>query len=263
VLAVLALYLAVGAFAGVLAGLLGVGGGVVIVPVLEFSFSWLALPGEHLMQLAVGTSLATIVTTSLSSIRAHHRRRAVLWPVVLRMTPGILLGAVLGVLLADRISSDELRAVFGLFLLLVAAHTLFGRPPKAHSELPGGGGLLAAGGLIGGFSALVGIGGGALTVPFLAWCNTQMKNAVATSAACGLPIALAGSLGFVLAGLDETDLPAWSTGYLYWPGFLGIAAASALFAPLGAKLAHSLPTATLKRVFAALLLLVGARMLIG
>ncbi len=259
----LTLYLLVGAFAGVLAGLLGVGGGVVIVPALALSFGWQALPGEHLMQLAVGTSLATIVTTSLSSIHAHHRRGAVLWPVVARMTPGILLGAALGALLADSISSDELRLVFGVFLLVIAAHMLFGRPPQAHRELPGGGGLLAAGGVIGGFSALVGIGGGSLTVPFLAWCNTQMKNAVATSAACGLPIALAGSLGFVLAGLDEIDLPAWSTGYLYWPGFIGIAVASALCAPLGAKLAHSLPTATLKRVFAALLLVVGARMLLG
>lgn len=262
-LTTLALYLGVGAFAGVLAGLLGVGGGVVIVPALALSFGWLALPGDHLMQLAVGTSLATIVTTSLSSIRAHHKRGAVIWPVVAKITPGIVLGAILGALIADSISSEALRIVFGTFLLIASAHMLFGRPPAPHRDLPGSGGLVTAGGVIGSFSALVGIGGGTLTVPFLAWCNTEMKRAVATSAACGLPIAVAGSLSFVIAGLNETDLPDWSTGYLYWPGFVGIAAASALSAPLGARLAHSLPTATLKRVFAALLLAVGTRMLIG
>jgi hypothetical protein len=263
VLSIVALYLGVGAFAGVLAGLLGVGGGVVIVPALVLSFDWLALDGSHLMQLAVGTSLTTIVATSMSSIRAHHRRGAVLWPVVRNIAPGIVLGVILGALIADSVSSEFLRLVIGVFVLISGTNMLLGGTPAAHRALPEGGGLLAAGGVIGTVSALVGIGGGALSVPFLAFCNTEMKKAVATSAAIGLPIAVTGSASFVLTGLNEVDLPAWSTGYLYWPGFAGIALASTLFAPLGARLAHSLPTTTLKRVFAVLLLVVGTRMLLG
>jgi uncharacterized membrane protein YfcA len=254
-------YGGLGAFAGVLAGLLGVGGGLVIVPVLALLFQRTGMAPPVIMHLAVGTSLATIVFTSLSSIWAHHRRGAVLWPVFARLLPGIIAGALLGALIADRIPSDRLRLVFGLFELTVALQMWLSLRPSPHRALPGRAGMGMAGGVIGAVSAVVGIGGGTMTVPFLQWCNVPMRQAVATSAACGLPIAVAGAVGFVATGWEEALLPAWSSGYLYWPAFVGIVAASVLFAPLGARLAHRLPAAHLKRFFALFLALLAARML--
>lgn len=257
----LTLYLAVGAFAGTLAGLFGVGGGLVIVPVLAFTFTRAGIGGDALMQLAVGTSLATIVVTSISSVHAHHRRGAVLWWLVYRLAPGIVIGAWLGALIADWLPSRGLARVFGVFELAVAVQMGLGLRPAPQRGLPGRVGLFAAGGGIGAFSALVGIGGGSLTVPFLSWCNVAMRNAVATSAACGLPIAIAGAVAFAVTGWGEPGLPAGSTGYLYWPAIGGIVAASALFAPLGARLAHALPGDQLKRLFALFLAALGVYML--
>lgn len=259
----LLLYVALGAFAGVMAGLLGVGGGLIIVPVLAWILHGQQVNDALVMHIAIGTSLATIVVTSLSSIRAHHQRGAVLWPVVWQLTPGIVVGAWLGAAVADLLSSVVLTKIFAVFVLLVAAQIAFGAKPAPHRGLPGTPGLLATGGVIGVVSAIVGIGGGSLTVPFLTWCNTSIRQSVATSAACGLPIALAGSMGFIAAGLNATDLPAWSLGYIYGPALIGVAAASMFSAPLGAKLAHTLPTEILKKVFAVFLALVGAKMLLG
>ncbi len=259
----LLLYLALGAFAGVMAGLLGVGGGLIIVPVLAWIFHGQAVADAIVMHLAIGTSLATIVVTSISSVRAHHLRGAVLWPVVWQLTPGIVIGAWLGAAVADVLPSAVLSKIFAVFVLAVAAQMAFGAKPAPHRGLPGTTGMMATGGVIGGVSAIVGIGGGSLTVPFLTWCNKAMRQAVATSAACGLPIALAGSVGYIVAGLNSADLPAWSLGYVYGPALLGVAAASMLSAPLGAKLAHTLPTGTLKKVFAVFLTLVGTKMLLG
>ncbi len=258
---ILVLYLAVGAVAGVLAGLLGVGGGLVIVPALMFSFQAQGFEPAVLMHMAVGTSLLTIVFTSLSSIRAHHRRGAVIWALVRRLAPGIVVGGLLGAAIADLMPGEILRRVFAVFVLLVAAELGFGSPPAPHRALPGTLGMGVAGVVIGAVSAVVGIGGGSLTVPFLAWCNVAVRSAVAVSAACGLPIALSGSLGFLLTGLGEAGLPTWSTGYLYWPAMLGIAVASVLTAPYGARLAHQLPGGVLRRVFAVFLAAVGARLL--
>ncbi len=258
---ILVLYLAVGAVAGVLAGLLGVGGGLVIVPALMFSFQAQGFEPAVLMHMAVGTSLLTIVFTSLSSIRAHHRRGAVIWALVRRLAPGIVVGGLLGAAIADLMPGEILRRVFAVFVLLVAAELGFGSPPAPHRALPGALGMGVAGVVIGAVSAVVGIGGGSLTVPFLAWCNVAVRSAVAVSAACGLPIALSGSLGFLLTGLGEAGLPTWSTGYLYWPAMLGIAVASVLTAPYGARLAHQLPGDVLRRVFAVFLAAVGARLL--
>jgi uncharacterized membrane protein YfcA len=259
----LLLYLALGGFAGVMAGLLGVGGGLIIVPVLAWIFRGQAMTDTLVMHLAIGTSLATIVVTSISSVRAHHQRGAVLWPVVRRLTPGIIVGAWLGAAVADALPSAVLSKIFALFVLAVAAQMAFGAKPAPHRNLPGATGMAITGGIIGGLSAIVGIGGGSLTVPFLVWCNTAMRQAVATSAACGLPIALAGSIGFVATGLNAASLPAWSLGYVYGPALAGVAFASMLSAPLGAKLAHTLPTETLKKVFAVFLALVGTKMLLG
>lgn len=256
-------YLGVGAFAGVLAGLLGVGGGIIIVPALAWSFHLQGMEDAVIMHLAIGTSHATIIVTSLSSVRAHHRRQAVLWPVFWRLTPGIILGAFLGVAIADAMPGATLQIVFGVFVLLVSIQMGFGAKPAPQRELPGAGGMLAAGGIIGTLSAIVGIGGGSLTVPLLTWCNTSIRNAVATSSACGLPIAVSSATGFIVAGLHKSGLPAWSLGYVYGPALLGIITASMFFAPVGARLAHTLPVVVLKRIFAGFLALVGVKMLIG
>jgi uncharacterized membrane protein YfcA len=263
ILPTLLLYLALGAFAGLMAGLLGVGGGLIIVPVLAGIFQHQQMSAAVIMHLAIGTSLATIVVTSVSSVRAHHQRGAVLWPVVWRLTPGIVIGAWLGAAVADALPSAVLSKIFAVFVLVVAAQMAFGAKPAPHRELPGAPGMLATGGVIGAVSAIVGIGGGSLTVPFLTWCNTAMRQAVATSAACGLPIALAGTIGFIVTGLNAAELPAWSLGYVYGPALVGVAFASMLSAPLGAKLAHTLPAEVLKKVFAVFLMLIGVKMLLG
>lgn len=256
-------YLLLGGIAGLLAGLLGVGGGLIIVPALVFILSQQGVEPMHIVHMAVGTSLATIVITSLSSTWAHHRHAAVRWPDFFRLAPGIVLGALLGALIADYLSATLLRQVFGVFELLVAVQMATGLRPDAKRTVPPATGMFTAGGVIGAISSVVGIGGGTMTVPFLAWCNVAMREAVATSAACGLPIAIAGALGYVLTGWNETALPAWSSGYIYWPAFAGIVSMSIAFAPLGASLAHRLPVAKLKQVFSILLVVLGVKMLLG
>jgi uncharacterized membrane protein YfcA len=232
-------YLALGAFAGTVAGLLGVGGGLIIVPALVF------LLGQQGINIAIGTSLATIVITSVSSTWAHHRHGAVQWPVFARLSPGIVIGALLGAVIADYMSAILLRQVFGVFELLVAVQMAMGARPDAHRAVPAKAEMFGAGSVIGGISSVVGIGGGTMTVPFLVWCNVSMRKAVATSAACGLPIAIAGASGYILTGWNESTLPEWSSGYVYWPAFAGIVIMSVIFAPLGAYLAHRLPVASL------------------
>ena len=256
-------YLVLGVFAGVMAGLLGVGGGLIIVPALAWIFHHQQVGDAIIMHLAIGTSLATIVVTSISSVRAHHRRGAVLWPVFWRLTPGIVIGAWVGAAIADALPSAVLSKVFAVFVLAVAAQMGFGAKPSPHRELPGKVGMWSAGGVIGSISAIVGIGGGSLTVPFLSWCNTAIRQAVATAAACGLPIALAGTLGFIVTGLNTAGRPDWSFGYIYFPALVGIVLTSTLSAPLGARLAHTLPTEVLKKVFAIFLTLVGIKMLLS
>ena len=257
----LPIYLLTGSAVGVIAGMLGVGGGLVIVPILVWLFLRQGLPPELVTHLAVGTSLATIVMTSIASVRAHHRRGAVLWREVGRLTPGILLGALAGSWLADLLPGNRLALIFGIFELTVAAQMGLALSAAPHRTLPGPWAMGGAGGVIGAISALVGVGGGTMTVPFLTWCNIDVRRAVATSAACGLPIALAGATGFAITGWNEPNLPPWSSGYLYWPAFTGIVAASTLTAPAGAWLAHTLPTQTLKRVFALFLALLGVWMI--
>jgi len=256
-------YALLGVVAGVLAGLLGVGGGIVIVPALYFLFHLQGLPEPLIMHLAVGSSLMTVIFTSISSTLAHHHRGAVLWPVALWLAPGIVIGALLGAGLADLLPESILRRAFAVFEVYVALQMMLGLKPRPSRNLPGAPVLGLIGGGIGTISSMLGIGGGTLTVPFLIWCNVNIRNAVATSAACGLPIATAGASGFLLTGWGRPELPPWSSGYLYWPAVLGVVITSALFAPLGARLAHAIPVATLKRVFAVVLLIIGGRMLYG
>jgi uncharacterized membrane protein YfcA len=257
------LYLAVGVFAGFLAGLLGVGGGLVIVPALAFIFAAEHFPAAHIMHLALGTSLASILFTSVSSLRAHHTHGAVNWTVVRGISPGIVVGTLLGSLVAAQLSTFFLKAFFIVFVYYVAAQMLLNIKPKPSRQLPGMAGLFAAGSVIGGVSSLVGIGGGTLSVPFMTWCNVKLHQAIGTSAAIGFPIAAAGALGFLLNGLMAQDLPPHSWGFVYLPALAGLVAASVVTAPFGAKMAHRLPVGMLKKIFAALLIVLGTRMLSG
>jgi uncharacterized protein len=260
---ILIIYLGVGAIAGVLAGLFGIGGGLVIVPMLVICFTWQGIPQEYMMHLALGTSMASIIFTSVSSFLAHHKRGAVQWLVVRRITPGILLGTFIGTCIAARLSNNFLKIFFVIFLYYVAVQMLIDKKPKPSRELPGQLGMFGVGNIIGVVSSLVGIGGGTLSVPFMMWCNLAIHQAIGTSAAIGFPIAIAGTVGYVVNGLRTTGLPEYSFGYVYLPAFVGIVCASVLTAPLGVRLAHGLPVARLKRLFAVLLLFVGTRMLIG
>lgn len=261
-LSALLIYAAAGALSGLVAGLFGLGGGVVMVPVLLFVFALQAVPEAVQMHMAVASSLAVITVTAISSARAHHRLGSVLWPVLVRMLGGIVLGALLAAWLANHLPSAVLQNVFAVFLLALAVRVGLRLEPPVGDRLPGAAGLFAAGGVIGALSALVGVGGGTLSVPFLRWCGVAMKRAVGTSAACGLPIALAGAAGFMVTGMGHPEVPAWSTGYVHWPAVLGLAATSVWFAPLGARLSHRLPAAVLERLFAALLAVVALRLLL-
>lgn len=256
------LYLLLGAAAGVLAGLFGVGGGIIIVPVLVLSFTAQGIDPAVLTHLAVGTSLATIVFTSINSVLEHQRKGAVLWPVFTWMTLGILLGAGLGSLTAAAIQGPLLQKIIGVFAIVIAIQMGLELKPKAGRAVPGKLGLTAAGGVIGWASAIFGIGGGSLTVPFLTWRSVSMQQAVATSAACGLPIAAASALSFMVIGWGEPQLPEWSAGFVYLPAMAGIAITSMFFARFGARLAHKLSPRLLKRLFALLLLCVGVNFLI-
>lgn len=261
----LVIYVLLGAFAGIMAGLLGVGGGLVIVPVLLMLWQADGLDGPQMVQLAVGTSLAVIVFTSFSSVTAHHRRGSVVWPIFWRLTPGVLLGAVLGASVASAMPQAMLKTLFGVFELLVATQMFLSlRSAKTVAEkhdLPGPVGMGMAGTLIGTVSAIVGIGGGTMTVPFLDACKVRMQQAVGTSSACGLPIAVAGALSYVLLGWGNPQLPANSVGFVYGPALAGITVASMLFAPLGVFLTHRLPTSVLKKIFASFLAALGIWML--
>ncbi len=256
-------YLGVGAVAGTLAGLFGIGGGLVIVPMMVFTLSRHAVPHEYIMHLALGTSLGTIIFTSVSSSWSHHRRGAVEWATVLRIVPGILVGTLLGSFIVARMSTNFLKVFFAIFLYYAATQMMIDRKPKPSKELPGRLGMFFAGDVIGMVSSFVGIGGGTLSVPFMMWCNMPVHRAIGTSAAIGFPIAVTGTLGYVITGLHVTGLPRYSLGYEYLPGLAGIVCASVLTAPLGVRLAHSLPVAKLKRAFALLLLVVGTKMMIG
>ncbi len=260
---VLLLYLALGAVAGLLAGLFGIGGGLIIVPVLVFSFTYQGIPPEVLTHMAVGTSLATIVFTSISSVKAHQEKGGVRWDIFKPMAMGIIVGAVLGVFTAAELSGPVLQKVIGVFALVMAAQMGFGLKPKPSRDIPGSPGLIGTGAGIGWASAIFGIGGGSLSVPFLSWCNVRMQQAVGTSAACGLPIAVAAAVTNIYKGWEHPSLPEWSAGFIYLPAFLGIVITSVYFARVGAKLAHKLPADVLKRIFALLLFVVGSRFLLA
>ena len=259
-LALLPVYLALGAFIGFLAGLLGIGGGFTIVPVLLEVFERQGFATEHLMPMAIGTSSATIIFTSISSARAHHARGAVSWPIVGALAPGLGLGSLIGPQIASSLPGAVMAGIFGAFILVSAVRMLDQRPPKITRELPRRAGMFGVGTLIGLAAGMVGTGGAFLAVPFLTRSQVSVHTAVATSAALALPIAVAATIGYALAGLRKAGLPAYSLGYLYLPALVGIVFTSMLLAPLGARLAHAWPVQRLRRAFAAMLFVLGAYM---
>lgn len=253
------LYLALGAVAGVMAGLLGIGGGLVLVAALVWLLPAQGIPPGEAVHVALATALASIVLTGLSSARAHHRRGSVLWPTVAWLVPGMLVGGWLGSGMAIGIDGDWLRAGIAGYCGLAALQMALDWPRSRQErpDAPRGPGYAAAGAGIGAISALVGIGGGSMTVPLLVWRGVRPVRAVGTSSACGVGIALASAAGYALQGAPQ-GMPAGSWGYVYLPAAVGIALASVLAAPLGTRLAHRLSGAALRRVFAAFLALVGA-----
>jgi uncharacterized membrane protein YfcA len=243
-------FLLLGAVVGFAAGLLGIGGGMLLVPFLTILLTIKEVPKEVVIHMAIATSLASIMFTSISSVRAHHRRGAVSWNIVKVLAPGILIGSWVGPWIGKQLNSAGLAMFFAVFVAFSATQMPLDKKPSASRELPKAPGMLAAGGAIGVLSGLVGAGGGFISVPFMTWCNVKIHNAVATSAALGFPIALAGTLSNIFYGMNTPGLPSGSIGFIYLPALLIISMASVTTAPLGARTAHSLPVKSLKKVFA-------------
>jgi uncharacterized protein len=247
---------------GFLAGLLGIGGGMIMVPFLTFIMSTRGASPDLAIKMAIATSMATIIFTSISSVRAHHKRGAVRWDIVKGLAPGIVGGSLIASLgVFALLKGSYLAIFFGLFVTFSATQMFLDKKPKPSRQMPTAGGQVAAGGVIGFLSGLVGAGGGFVSVPFMSWCNVAIHNAVATSAALGFPIALANAAGYVVSGWNVQNLPAGSFGYIWLPALVVIAIASVFMAPVGAKVAHSLDVKRLKRIFACVLYVLAAYML--
>lgn len=256
-------FLLLGSIVGFMAGLLGIGGGGIMVPVLTTIFLLQGVSVENVVHLALGTSMACMIVTSFSSFRAHNAKGGVIWPVVKGMAAGIILGTFLATFLATHLSSIYLAIFFAIFMAYVSAQMFLDKKPKPSRQLQGNAGLFAAGSGIGGISALVSIGGGSLTVPYLTWQNVEIKKAIGTSAAIGLPISIAGTLGYLINGWTHSSTDEFTFGFVYLPAVLLISATSYFTAPYGVKLAHSLPIGILKKVFAVLLILLSIKMIMS
>jgi uncharacterized protein len=254
-------YAAIGAAVGFFAGMLGIGGGAIMVPLLVWLFEAQGLPKTHILHLAVGTAMATILFTSVASVRAHAARGAIRWDIARNVTPGILAGGLVGSWIASFIPPVLFAALFTAVIYIAATNLLLDRNPRPSRQPPGFAGMCVFGFLVSALSAFAAIGGAFMTVPFMLWCNVPMLQAIGTAAAIGFPIALSGTIGFIVTGLRETGLPPYSVGFVYLPGMVGIVAASMLVAPLGAAAAHRLPTVWLKRIFAVLFYAMATRML--
>ena len=256
-------YAAIGAVAGFFAGLLGIGGGAILVPLLVMLFEAQGMPRGHLVHVAIGTGMATILFTSVSSVWAHAARGTVRWDVARAMTPGVLAGGLVGSSLAGLVPTKLLALLFTLVIYAAAANILLETKPKPSRRMPGGAGMALVGFVVSGLSALAALGGSFLTVPFMLWCNASMLQAIGTAAVIGFPIALSGSIGYILAGWGQSGVPEHSLGYVYLPALAGIALASVLLAPLGAAVAHRLQIKRLKQVFALLLFALATKMMVG
>jgi uncharacterized protein len=256
-------YLAIGATVGFFAGMLGIGGGAIMVPLLVMLLGAEGLPNTHVLHLAVGTAMATVLFTSVSSVRAHAQRGAIRWDIARNMTPGILAGGLAGSWIASFIPTVVFAAIFTVVIYVAATNMLIDRKPHPARQPPGALGMSVVGFGISALSAFAAIGGAFLTVPFMLWCNVPMLQAIGTAAAIGFPIALAGTVGFIVTGLAVSGLPPHSLGFVYLPALGGIVVASVLTAPLGAAAAHRMPTKWLKRIFAGIFYVMATRMLVS
>ncbi|WP_044415073.1 sulfite exporter TauE/SafE family protein [Halarcobacter anaerophilus] len=255
------LYILLGCFVGVAAGLLGIGGGGIIVPSLTAIFLMQGMDSENIVHVALGTSMATIVVTSISSLKAHHKKGGVLWNVVKMMTPGIIIGTFFATFLASFLSSLYLSIFFSIFMAYVSLQMFINKKPKPSRKLANPKVQFASGTLIGAISAMVSIGGGSLTVPYLVWQNVEVKKAIGTSAAVGFPIAVSGTLGYIINGWSNTDMSNLMFGFVSLPAFFFIAICSYFTAPIGVKLAHTLPVSVVKKIFSLLLISLSLKML--
>lgn len=253
-------YLAIGVFVGFFGGMLGIGGGAIMVPLLVMMFEARGFPREHCIHFAVGTAMSTILFTSVSSVRAHAKRGTVRWDIARAITPGILAGGLAGVAMAGSLSTFALAASFTVIVYGAAFHILLDRAPKSTRSLPGPAGLFGAGFAISALSALVAMGGAFMTVPLLVWCNVKIREAIGSAAFAGFPIAAIGTAGYVFIGRHVQGPPDWTLGYVYLPAMLGISLSSVLMAPAGAYASHQLPTRVLRRIYGALLLLLATKM---
>lgn len=251
------LCLAAGAYAGFVSGLLGLGGAVVVVPALTLAFTLQGIDAREVERMAIATSLASLAFTSLASMRAHAARGAVDGAIVRTLAPGVVAGTFVGALVAARLPSAVLQALFVVAIAAIALSLALDLRPAPSRELPGRAGLAVAGATIGGVSSLVGLGGGVLTIPFLTWCNVGIHRAIGTSTAVGVLIAIAGTAGFVVAGWHRPTLPAATLGYVHLPSLAAVVLASVVVAPLGASIAHRCDASSLKRVFACVIVGVG------
>ncbi|HET7730251.1 MAG TPA: sulfite exporter TauE/SafE family protein [Usitatibacter sp.] len=258
-----AAYLGIGAAVGFFAGLLGIGGGIIIVSSLALMFASFGFAPEYVMHMAIGTSLAAIVSGSWSSFRAHHRHGAVDWPLVRAMIPGLLAGVLVGAIAARFLPSAFLKYWFLGFTLFVTLQMVIGVRPKPSRTLPGPVGIAAFSMFVGACSSLFGGGAAAIGVPFLTWWQVSAHRAIGTVAAMGFPLSIAGTLGYVASGWSLPGLPPWSVGFVYLPAAAGISVTSVLLAPVGARLAHRLQGATLRRIFAVFLLAMAAKLAVS
>lgn len=256
------LYILTGAFAGTLAGLLGIGGGLVVVPILATIFPYIGMPDENIMQFAAGTSLAVMIITTSSSVRSHVRHGNNILPIFKQLLPGILVGTICGASIADILHSDTIKIIFGCILCVAALRAYFGNTKPGGDNLPPFWVNVLMGFCIGTVSGLLGIGGGLLLAPYLFHCNINVRLAVATAAACGLLVSTVGTISYMITGLNEIHPFEWTTGFIYWPAFFGIALASPFFARVGAKLSNKLPIDKLRKLFALFMLISAVKMLI-
>ena len=256
-------FLLLGGFVGVIAGLLGIGGGGIMVPVLTSLFIYQGVSNEMVVHLALGTSMASMVVTALSSLRSHHAKQGVLWSVVKAMLPGVLLGAFTAAFIASWLSTVFLAVFFAAFMLFVSIQMFSNKKPKSDKGLPSKARLFLVGGGIGSISSLVSIGGGSLMVPYFVWRNVDIKQAIGSSSAVGFFIAMAGTVGYLISGWQSTHEEAFVIGYIYWPAVLLISGVSFFTAPLGVKLAYRIPVANLKKIFGLLLFILSIKMLVS
>lgn len=262
IILVFSICLGLGAIVGFMAGLLGIGGGLIIVPALLYLLPWVGIESSQLTHVAIATSLASIILTSFSSATAHHKRGNVPWELFKPMFPGIIVGALASGFISEKIASEHLQQAFSIFVILMAIQMAFPFKPKANSKVPAFAIMFIVSMFIAVIAGLMGIGGGVLLVPFLSYCGLQMRQAFGFSSVTGFFIAIAGSIGYVIAGLNAPDLPEGTIGFIYLPALVGIVMSSMIIAPIGVKAASVWPTSILKNIFAIFLMVVGLKLAI-